>query len=403
MHITTDLLIPGRGEPIPDGTVVSNGARITYAGPTRDAPPAEGDTIHAPALMPGMWECHGHFTGMANGDLESDAAEHAAIKAARATADMAAMLDAGITSVREPGGLGIYLRNAVAEGRIPGPQIYSAGSILSTTGGHADVHGFPLDWIASPHSARIGITCDGVPEVLKAVRLQLRKGADLIKICASGGVMSELDHPVHQQFSDDELKAIVEEAARAERGVAAHCHGKPGIMAAIRAGVTTVEHGSYLDDEAAEAMVESGTVLVPTRFILVELLANEDMIPPYAYRKGVMVAEHHTQALKTAIAAGVTIAMGSDIFISGTWQRNASREVRHLIDAGLTPLEGVEAATANGPLTLGPQAPASGQLREGYDADVIAFDTNPLEDLTVWGDPDRVTHVWKRGDLVKAT
>ena len=166
MHITTDLLIPGTGNPIANGTVVLDGGRIAYAGPADGAPPRD-DSIHLPVVMPGMWECHGHLTGMARGDLEADAADHAATKAARATADMAATLEGGITSFREPGGLGLYLRIAVEEGRIPGPTIYSAGSILSTTGGHADVHGFPLDWTTSPHSARMGYLCDGVPEVLK--------------------------------------------------------------------------------------------------------------------------------------------------------------------------------------------------------------------------------------------
>jgi imidazolonepropionase-like amidohydrolase len=402
MRIEADLLIPGRGTPVPNGTVVVDGATITYAGPRDGAPPDAGDTaVEVAAVLPGLWECHGHFTGLVRGDLEHDATEHAATKAARSTADLRATLDGGVTSVREPGGLGVYLRPAIEEGRIAGPHLYPAGAILSTTGGHADVHGFPLDWVMSPHASPIGVVCDGVPECLRAVRTQLRKGAAVIKVCASGGVMSEIDHPVHQQFSDEELRAIVEETGRAERAVAAHCHGKPGIMAALRAGVTTIEHGSYLDDEAAEAMVEAGAILVPTRFILEELKDMEAVVPPYAYRKAMMVAEHHDQALKTAIARGVTIAMGTDIFLSGTAQGRNSREIRHLVDAGMSVLEAVEAATANGPLTLGPQAPRSGQLREGYDADVIAVDADPLEDLSVWGEPDRVTHVWKAGVAVK--
>ena len=277
----------------------------------------------------------------------------------------------------------------------------NSGAVLSATGGHADVHGFSPDWVMSPHAAPIGVICDGVPGVLKAVRTQLRSGADFIKICASGGVMSQVDHPIHQQFSDAELQAIVEETNRAERIVAAHCHGKPGIMAALRAGATTIEHGSYLDDEAADAMVAADAILVPTRFILEELMHMEDEIPAYAFRKAQMVYDHHTMALKTAIAAGVTIATGTDIFISGTDQHRASTEVRLLIEAGMTPLQAIEAATANGPLTLGPQAPRSGILDVGYDADVIAFDADPTTDLTVWGDPDRVTHVWKAGVSAK--
>jgi imidazolonepropionase-like amidohydrolase len=211
-----------------------------------------------------------------------------------------------------------------------------------------------------------------------------------------------LDHPIHQQFSDEELEAIVAEAARAERVVAAHCHGKPGIMAALRAGVKTIEHGSYLDEEAAELMKETGAILVPTRYILEDLLQMEDRVPSYVWRKTLLVADHHTMALKTAVTAGVTVAMGTDIFLSGPSYGTNGREIRHLVDAGMTPLEAIEAATANGPLTLGPQAPRSGILREGYDADVIAMDANPIDDLAVWGDPQRVTHVWKAGHAVKS-
>jgi len=327
-----------------------------------------------------------------------------AVLVARATADVAATLDGGITSVREMGGVGLSLSTVVAEGTIRGPNIYGAGSILSTTGGHGDIHGLPLDYVTSlGHRGFVfSELCDGVPGCLKAVRKQLRRGAQVIKICASGGVMSEIDHPIHQQFSHEELVAIVEEAARADRVVAAHCHGKPGIDAALRAGVKTIEHGSYLDEESAEMMREAGAILVPTRFVVAALLEIEEQLPAYAYRKAVMIADHHAQAMKIAIAAGVTIAMGTDIFVSGPMYGKNSLEVRHLIDAGMTPLEAIEAATANGPLTLGPLAPRSGQLREGYDADVIAFDTNPIEDLSVWGDPGRVTHIWKAGEPVKA-
>jgi imidazolonepropionase-like amidohydrolase len=351
--------------------------------------------------MPGLWDCHGHFTGMAIGNLEHDATEPIARKAARAVGDIGRTLMGGVTSIREVGGLGIELRHVVDEGSIAGPSIYPAGRILSTTGGHADVHSLPIDWVdGSP--GRLGLNCDGVADCLKAVRLQLRQGASVIKVCASGGVMSEIDHPIHQQFSDEELEAIVDEAARADRAVAAHCHGKPGIMAALRAGARTIEHGSYLDDEAAATMVEADAILVPTRYILAELLDRQGDIPAYAYRKALMVAEHHEMALKTAIAAGVRIAMGTDIFMSGEGHGTNGREIRLLVEAGMTPLEAIEAATANGPLTLGPQAPASGRLVEGYDADLIALDFDPLDDPAQWGDPDRVTHVWKAGEAVKS-
>ena len=274
-------------------------------------------------------------------------------------------------------------------------------SRLSTTGGHADVHAYPLDFVVH-HPHGIGAICDGVPECLKAVRENLRRGADLIKVCASGGVMSEIDHPIHQQFSAEELKAIVEEAGRAERAVAAHCHGKPGIMAAIEAGVKTIEHGSYLDEEAADAMVETDTMLVPTRFVVNELLKLEHVLPPHAYRKGVRVSEHPERAMTIAVAAGVKMATGTDIIISGDLFDKATSEIIFLIEAGLPAIDAIEAATANGPETLGPQAPMSGQLKENYDADVIALDFDPIKEWSYWGDPERVTHVWKAGEPVKA-
>lgn len=405
-RIAADTLIPGRGEPVANGVVVTDGDNIVYAGPAASAPPGfpEDTQIRVPAVMPGMWEAHGHFVGSPIPDLEQMATADPGSLVARATADAAATLNAGITSLREVGGLGISLKPVIDEGTIPGPRIYAAGSILSTTGGHADIHGLPLDFVHSleHRGFRFGEICDGVAGCLVGVRKQLRRGAQVIKICASGGVLSEVDHPIHQQFSPAELTAIVAEAGRAERYVAAHCHGKPGIVAALEAGVQTIEHGSYLDEESARMMVDSGAILVPTRFVIDELLKMEEMLPAYAYRKGLMVADHHVMAMKIAVAAGVKIAMGTDIFVSGPLYGQNSREVKHLIDAGMSPLDAIEAATANGPDTLGPQAPQSGQLHAGYDADIIAFDVNPLDDITVWGDPDRVTHIWKAGELAKS-
>jgi imidazolonepropionase-like amidohydrolase len=198
-------------------------------------------------VMPGMWECHGHFIGMRSFDLTRLPLEPVPLRAARCARDLRAALDAGITSVRDVGGLGVYLARAVAEGTLDGPAVYGAGAILSTTGGHGDLHSFPLDWMRN-HDPGFTRLADGPDECTKAVREQLRRNAKLIKVCASGGVLSEVDHPVHQQFTLAELRAIVEVAAMADRAVAAHCHGKPGIMAALRAGVRTIEHGTYLDD-----------------------------------------------------------------------------------------------------------------------------------------------------------
>jgi imidazolonepropionase-like amidohydrolase len=246
---------------------------------------------------------------------------------------------------------------------------------------------------------------DGPDECARAVREQLRRNAKLIKVCASGGVLSELDDPIHQQFTVAELRSIVEVAGLADRAVAAHCHGKPGIMAALRAGVRTIEHGTYLDDECCDAMRETGAILVPTRTIIEDMLAFSSVVPAYAMAKLEAIADIHAQAVARAYEHGVTIAMGTDIALSGAdmpnaWGQNGS-EPGYLVKLGMSPLDAIEAATATGPLTLGPQAPRSGQLAEGYDADVITLDADPVADIGVLADPARITAVWTRGRQVK--
>src|SRR5690606_22494511 len=158
---------------------------------------------------------------------------------------------------------------AIEEGTVVGPSVYGAGAVLSTTGGHGDLHSYPVPWVVDyGHAGGDLRLADGPAECARAVREQLRRNAKVIKICASGGVLSEVDHPIHQQFTAAELRAIVEVAGLAERAVAAHCHGKPGMMAALEAGVRTIEHGTYLDEEVAVAMRETGAILVPTRTII---------------------------------------------------------------------------------------------------------------------------------------
>ncbi len=408
-RIDAGLLIPGRGEPVRDATVLIDGARITYAGPAGSAPAAPGAAVHsAGTVLPGLWDCHGHFMGSRTMDLARLPQEPTALRAARSARDLANALNAGITSVREVGGLGIYLAQAVREGLLDGPSIYPAGAVLSTTGGHGDLHCYPLSWVQE-FGQQDGTfrLADGTSECMRAVREQLRRGAAVIKVCASGGVLSEVDHPVHQQFTDTELRAIVEVAALADRVVAAHCHGKPGIMAALKAGVATIEHGTYLDEEACDAMRETGTILVPTRTIIENILADLSKVPPYAAAKLTAIAGTHADMVRMAIERGVTIAMGTDLGLTGldlpgAWGTNGA-ELRHLVTLGMTPGQAIEAATATAPRTLGPQAPRSGLLAEGYDADLITVDGNPLDDISLLADPDRITTVWAGGRQVKGT
>lgn len=248
--------------------------------------------------------------------------------------------------------------------------------------------------------------CDGVDECMKAVRLQLRKGADVIKICASGGVLSERDNPQDQQFSDAELKAIVEEAHRAQRIVAAHCHGKKGIMAALKAGVSTIEHGTWLDDECLDIMKKQGAMLIATRSIVDGGMKIIDQLPPASAKKMRETDKIHKAAYAKAVKSGVKIALGTDLGMSLPGQilshGNNGKELVFAVEAGMSELQAIEAATYMGPQTLGPMAPRSGWLKEGYDADLIAVAENPLENIAVLAEVDKIDYVWKGGELVKA-
>jgi imidazolonepropionase-like amidohydrolase len=359
--------------------------------------------VTTPVVMPGMWDAHCHLFGIIEPNLGALGTQPVQLRAMRVANDALKALMAGFTSLREVGGLGVYLAQAIAEGTIVGPRIYGAGSILSETGGHGDIHSFPIDWMNGNDRLDDLAICDGISECRRAVRRQLRKGAALIKVCASGGVLSERDDPLHQQFSHEELVAIVEEAARTERIVAAHCHGKAGIMAAVRAGIQTIEHGTYLDAEAARAMADSGTVLVATRFIGEALLAGgpETGLADFARAKLTETYRAGRGAIGFALEAGVTIAAGTDILTSGgMWGRNG-RELELLVECGMTPSEAISAATAHGPLTVGPRAEKTGLLKPGHVADVIAVADNPLDRIGVLADQSNITHVWKSGTLVK--
>lgn len=406
-RIAADLIVPGEGDPFANAVVVLDGATIAYAGPELGAPDTSGATeISVPTVMPGLWDCHAHLMGLAEGvvNLEALITQTAPMGAVRSARDLGAALDAGITSVREVGGYGALLAPAVEEGTIRSPHLYGAGSVLSQTGGHGDMHGLSPADADRMYERLFGAPslADGPDDCRRVVRRQLRLGARIIKVCASGGVMSFVDHPLHQQFAADELAAIVDEAARADRAVAAHCHGKAGIMAAIEAGVRTIEHGSYLDEEAAVAMRESGTILVPTRWIVEHLMAvgRKQGMPEYAAAKIEAIADRHREAVTIAIDNDVTIATGTDIWGAGMWGRNGE-ELALLVKIGMSPLDAIAAATATAPSTLGAQAPHAGVLAPGFDADIIAVDGDPVTDISLLSGPTHITHVWRSGVLVK--
>ncbi|MCI0678610.1 MAG: amidohydrolase family protein [Actinobacteria bacterium] len=405
VRIKAKRLVPGRGDVVSDGVVVIEDRQIAFAGPAGSAPETPGaEVTETETVMPGMWDCHGHFFGTYTASIDEIHTTRPQLAAMRCTADAGRALDAGFTSVREVGGFGVFLAQAIAEGQVVGPTIYASGGALSMTAGHGDFHGMDLN---AARASMVRFTgeddiVDGADQARAGVRRMLRLGARVIKIHGSGGVMSQIDDPHLPQFSPAELEAIVDEATRMERVVAAHCHGKRGIMAAVEAGIRTIEHGTYMDDESADAMKEKDVVLVPTRFI-VDYLTREGErkgMPDYAKRKMAETAAHHSDGISLAIAKGVKIATGTDIWSTGLWGANG-RELQLLVECGMTPLQAIEAATANGPETLGPQAPNAGRLEAGMDADVICVKGDPTTDITVLTDPANVTHVYKGGARVK--
>jgi len=359
--------------------------------------------------MPGLWDCHVHFDGAppaGGGQYDTIPGNHA-LAGARVVRALEDTLLAGFTSVRELAGYAGEISPAIVEGSIIGPNVYSSIAIISMTGGHGDIHQLGLETVVN-YGNNLGpfTLCDGVPECIKAVRKMIRRGAKVIKICASGGVGSLLDDPEDVQFSPEELKAIVDEAARSKRVVAAHCHGKEGILNALKAGVKSIEHGSYLDEECVALMKEKDAILVATRTIVVGGVEHPEFWSEVQYAKLLAVAAASKKAYSLAIKSGVKIALGTDQSAApGTFISHGmnGKELWHAVDAGMTPLQAIEACTAISPETLGKHmAPKSGQLKEGYDADLIAVSKNPLDDISILTGPDHVTHVWKGGKLFKS-
>jgi imidazolonepropionase-like amidohydrolase len=411
--IKAALLIPGRGEPIKHGAVVLHEDKITWVGP-QSALPLKYSALaftEVPVLMPGLWDCHVHFFGAGSdsGGSGYDAIliTPAALAGARVATDLRRTLMAGFTSVREVGGYAGEIFPAVLEGSIVGPNVYSAIAPISMTGGHGDIHNLPLQTVmdANAHGLPMAV-CDGVPECIKTVRKMIRRGAKCIKVCSSGGVMSILDDPQDAEFSPEELKAMVDEASRAKRSVAAHCHGKQGIINALNAGVKTIEHGSYMDEECVELMKEKDAIYVATALVIEEFMKDLNQLPPIQRKKLQQTAAHSRYAYSLAIRHGVKIALGTDQADSdeNSWNSHGrnGKEIYYAVKAGMTPLQAIEACTATSPETLGKMAPKSGQLKEGYDADLIALLHNPLDDIELLSSGDNVTHVWKGGKLFKS-
>lgn len=395
VYISAGRLIDGTGAaPRLDVAILVRDGRIEAVQPARSLPaPAGARTIDLSGrtVLPGLIDCHDHLTMELHQGWEwQEVTDTPADAAIAGTVYALRTLQAGFTTVRDVGDLGgasVPLRNAIESGLVAGPRMLVARAMLSITGGHGDGgnHFRPdLRWAGTTPLER-GI-CDSPDLCRQAVRYQVKYGADLIKISATGGVLSSGDAIGARQFSDDELRAIVSEAHALGRKVAAHAHGTDGIKAAILAGVDSIEHGSMLDDEAIRLMKERGTYLVPTLMAgeTVHNRAREGRIPAFASAKALALFPLVQASFKKAVAARVKVAFGTDSAVSPHGEN--AHEFELMVAAGMTPMETIVAATRTAADLLG-LAKDVGTVEPGKFADLVAVDGDPLESIAVLKTP----------------
>lgn len=395
-------LIDGTGAaPIRNAIMIVTNNKITAvgdAGSVRIPSGVKVIDLGDVTLLPGFIDAHTHQVGRVLGDPEgemSSVKDFDSFTAILGVLHARDTLMAGFTTVRNVGASGPFndmaLRKAINEGWTPGPRMQTAGHALGITGGHCDDNGFkpgvvqlgPMDGIAN-----------GPEEIRAAVRYQIKYGADLIKTCATGGVLSEGDAVGATQYSFEELKALVDEANKLERKVAAHAHGTEGIKLAVRAGVASIEHGSFLDEEGARLMAERGTFLVPTLMAgeAVERAAKNGVLKGLRAEKALAAAAAMRHGIKIAVANKVLIALGTDagVIPHGT---NA-REFFLMVEwGGLSNMEAIIAGTMNGAKLLGWDKNL-GSLTTGKWADIVAVSGDPLKDIHAM---EKVVFVMKNG------
>ena len=341
-------------------------------------------------VMPGMIDSHVHLRGEWSPTVRLDnVTKEPEDYALDAAANAHKTLMAGFTAVQDVGGPpAIFaLRRAINAGKVPGPHIRASGSAISVTGGHGDADGYAVDVLEAFRSETV---CDGVDDCRRAVRTAVKRDADLIKITATGGVLSNTNAGTGQQFFDDELAAIMDTAEKMGRKVTAHAHGVDGIEAAIRAGVSSIEHGTYLDADTAKLMAREGVVLVPTvlaGMTVVDWATNYDFLPPNSAEKALEVGPQMQDMLTLAHENGVTIAFGTDTGVSPHGEN--AQEFRYMKAAGMTPSEMLASATKIAAEHIG-MSDQIGTLEPGKHADIIAVDGDPMRDITVLEDVDFV-------------
>ena len=366
-------------------TLVVSGDRIVAVEPTAQVKEQPGDKVidlGDATLLPGMIDVHTHLTDENNFDPYHELSTSVAKSALIGARNAKVTLQAGITTVRNVGAEGfadVDLRDAINEGLIEGPHMQVSGPPLGITGGHMDNNLLPEKY----HDVGEGVA-DGIPAVQHMVRKNIKYGADLIKIGATGGVLSKGDDPQASQYTLEEMQAIVADAHRLGRKVAAHAHGAQGILWASEAGVDSIEHGTYMNDEDITMMKEKGTYFVPTAY-LVDWVNKNAHLPVFYEKKMHDVSAVEKANAKHAIAAGVKVAMGTDaaVYPHGL---NAHEFEVYVRDFGMTPVESLRTGTVNAADLMG-WSDRVGSLDAGKWADAVAVKGNPLEDITVLQHP----------------
>jgi imidazolonepropionase-like amidohydrolase len=383
------------GRIVNDAYVVINGEMIEAVGARPSMQP--GDTMRElgnVTLVPGLIDVHTHITGEPKFGYEELSTSSmrtvvTGVKNAKIT------LDAGFTTIRDVGATGfadIALRDGINAGDVPGPHILASGPPLGITGGHCDNNLLPFEY----HAKADGVA-DGVADVQKKVRENIKYGADVIKFCATGGVLSKGDDPRASQYTLEEMRAIVADAHRLGRKVAAHAHGGEGIILASEAGVDSIEHGSYIDERGIATLKKNGTYLVPTMYLADWLMANFERIgfPAMYKQKMVDVGKAAEENIGKAIKAGVKVAFGSDaaVYPHGL---NA-RQFANYVKLGMTPVQAIQSATVSAADLLG-TSDRIGSVDAGKLADIIAVDGDPTQDVRTL---EKVRFVMKGGVIYK--
>jgi imidazolonepropionase-like amidohydrolase len=382
-----------------DVTVVDG--RIVDIGPNLDADDAIDVT--GATLLPGLFDCHTHVM-VSHIDLWKLAQQPFSYAWYVAIGNLRATLHAGITTARDAGGADLGVKLALEDGLIEGPRLHISLGMLSQTGGHGDTwypSGTELcDALSIPHPGRPRTVVDGPDEMRRAVRLLVRAGADVIKVATSGGVLSPRDKPTHAHFRDDELAVLVAEADAAGISVMAHAQAAPGIKAALRAGIRSIEHGIYLDDEGIALMLDRGAWLVPTLVAprgVIDAAAAGAAIPETSLQKAMDTIDIHRESFRRAVGAGVRIAMGTD---SGVTPHGENlRELGLMVDGGMSPAAALEAATRSAARLLGVDGDR-GTIEPGKRADLIVVDGDALDFSTL---RERIRTVYLDGRQVAGT